>query len=113
MPSKQPQSQKPSASQPSGDANLLLAVASLVIVSALTAGACAWISGYVLSSFQDSQTMVLLITDAGLKSDDARLEGQLSSATLALQSVRDLGYALGFGALMVGVAVVVRFRRAK
>lgn len=110
---KQVQPLKPNASQPSGDANLLLAVASLVVVSALTAGACAWISGYVLSSFQDSQTMVLLITDAGLKSDDARLEGQLSSATLALQSVRDLGYALGFGALMVGVAVIVRFRRAK
>lgn len=113
MPSKQPQSPKPSASQPSGDDNLLLAVASLVIVSALTAGACAWISGYVLSSFQDSNTMVLLITDAGLKSDDANLERQLSSATLALQSVRDLGYALGFGALMVGVAVFIRYRRAK
>lgn len=110
---KKAQPQKPSVSQPSGDANLLLAVGSLVVVSAITAWACAWISGYVLSSFQDSQTMVLLITDAGLKSDDARLEGQLSSATLALQTVRDLGYALGFGALMVGVAVFVRFRRAK
>jgi len=106
------QSQSPKASQPSGDANLLLAVASLVIVSAITAGSCAWISGYVLSSFQDSNTMVLLITDAGLKSDDLKLEGQLSSATMALQAVRDVAYALGFGALGVGVAVFIRFRRS-
>lgn len=88
-----------------------MAVASLVIVSAITAASCAWISGYVLSSFQDSNTMVLLITDSGLKSDDVRLERQLSSATLALQTVRDVAYALGFGALGVGVAVVIRFRR--
>ena len=55
--------------------------------------------------------MVLLITDAGLKSDDANLERQLSSATAALQAVRDIGYALGFGALGVGVAVLIRYRR--
>ena len=110
---KKAPSPKPCTSQPSGDDNLLLAVGSLVVVSALTAGACAWISGYVLSSFQDSQTMVLLITDAGLRSDDANLERQLSSATEALKMVRDIGYALGFGALGVGAAVVIRFRRAK
>jgi len=56
--------------------------------------------------------MVLLITDAGLKSDDLKLEGQLSSATMALQAVRDVAYALGFGALGVGVAVFIRFRRS-
>ena len=105
------QSPKPSVSQPSGDANLLLAVGSLVVVSAITAGACAWISGFVLSSFQDSNTMVMLITDAGIKSDDVKLERQLSSATMALQTVRDIGYALGVGALGVGVAVLVRYRR--
>jgi hypothetical protein len=108
---RQSPSQKPS--QPSGDANLLLAVFSLVVVSAITAASCAWISGYVLSSFQDSSTMALLITDAGLKSDDAKLEGQLSSATLALQAVRDVAYALGIGAIGVGAAVFIRFRRAK
>jgi len=110
---KKARSPKPSTSQPSGDDNLLLAVGSLVVVSALTAGACAWISGYVLSSFQDSKTLVMLITDAGLKSDDANLERQLSSATVALNMVRDIGYALGFGALGVGAAVIIRFRRAK
>lgn len=109
---KQPPSPKPSRpSQPSGDANLLLAVAALVAVSAITAGACAWISGFVLASFQDSQTMALIITDAGLRSDDVKLEGQLSSATLALKMVRDIGYALGFGTLAVGVAVFIRYRR--
>lgn len=109
---KKAQSPKPSVSQPSGDANLLMAVVALVVVSAITAAACAWISGYVLASFQDSQTMALLITDAGLRSDDVKLEGQLSSATVALKMVRDIGWALGVGTLFVGVAVFIRFRRS-
>lgn len=112
MPKKAP-SQKPSVSQqPSGDGNLLFAVVALVVVSAITAAACAWISGFVLASFQDSNTMALLITDAGLKSDDVKLEGQLSSATVALKMVRDIGWALGVGTLFVGVAVFIRFRRS-
>lgn len=98
--------------KPSGDDNLLLAVASMVAVSTITAVACAFICEFVLSSFQDSQTMVLLITDAGLKSDDAKLEHQLSSATVALQTVRDIGLALGVGSFAVGVAVLVRYRRS-
>lgn len=86
---------------------------ALVLVSAITAAACAWISGFVLSSFQDSNTMALLITDAGIKSDDIKLEHQLSSATVALKMVRDIGWALGVGSLFVGVAVFIRFRRAR
>jgi hypothetical protein len=52
--------------------------------------------------------MVMLITDAGTKSDDAGLERQLTSATLGLKACRDLGWALAVGCLGVGVAVFLR-----
>jgi hypothetical protein len=102
---------KAKAKQPSGSDNLLLAVAALVVVCTVTAVACAWICSFVLSSFADSNTMALLITDAGVKSDDKNLEHQLSSATMALKTVRDIGWALGVGSLTVGVAVFIRYRR--
>jgi hypothetical protein len=91
--------------------NLLLAVVSLVAVSAVTAGFTAYICTYVLNSFQDSHTMALFITDTGIKSDDKNLEHQLSTATLALKFMRDIGWALGVGSLMVGVAVFFRQRK--
>jgi hypothetical protein len=102
---------KAKQSQPSGSDNLLLAVAALVVVCTITAGSCAYICEFVLGSFQDSNTMALLITDAGIKSDDKNLEHQLSSATMALKTVRDIGWALGVGSLSVGIAVFIRYRR--
>ena len=96
---------------PSGESNLLLAITALVIVSTIVAVSSAWICGFVLSSFQDSNTMALLITDAGLKSDDGKLEGQLTTATMALKTVRDIGWALGIGSLAVGISVFIRFGR--
>jgi len=57
--------------------------------------------------------MVLLITDAGLKSDDVKLEKQLSSATLALRTCRDLAMSLAVGCGMVGVAVGFRIWRGR
>jgi len=102
---------KPSA-QPKGSDNLLVALVSLLAVSAITAGFTAFTCTYVLASFQDSNTMALIITDAGLKSDDKNLEHQLSSATLALKFMRDVGWALGFGSLMVGISIFVRARKA-
>jgi hypothetical protein len=70
------------------------------------------ITDHILSSFANSETMALLITDAGTKSDDANLERQLTSATMGLRACRDLGWALAVGCLGVGVAVFLRFRRA-
>lgn len=93
-----------------GERNLLLTVATLVGVAGVTAFACAYICGFVLDGFANSQTMVLLITDAGLKSDDAGLERKLTAATAALATCRDLGLALGIGCLGVGVAVFLRLR---
>ena len=99
--------------QPSGgsESNVMWATVALLICSAVGAVSVAFITDHILSSFQDSNTMALLITDAGTKSDDANLERQLTTATLGLKACRDLGWALAVGCVGVGVAVFLRFRR--
>lgn len=52
--------------------------------------------------------MALLITDAGIKSDDANLERQLSSATAALKVSADVAYALVVASLMMAAALAWR-----
>jgi hypothetical protein len=90
---------------------MMWATVALLICSAVGAFSVAYISSYILSSFQDTNAMVMLITDAGTKSDDKNLERQLTSATLGLKACRDLGWALAVGCVGVGVAVFLRFRR--
>jgi proteasome assembly chaperone (PAC2) family protein len=99
------------AKQESGSANLLLAVTLLTGFAGLSALASAYIAGYVLDQLQSTDALVMIVTDAGLKSDSADLERNMSTATLALKSVRDLGWALAVGCLGVGVAVFLRSRR--
>lgn len=96
------------ASPASGDANLLWASVGLIVCSFIGAVGVYYLSSFVLDSFQDTNAMVMLITDAGTKSDDKNLERNLSAATLGLQACRDLGLALAVGCLGVGVAVSVR-----
>lgn len=93
------------------DTNLLWAVAILTVASGMSALGSAWICETVLSAFGNSQTMALIIVDGGkaLKSDDANLERQLSTATMALQTIRDFGWCLGAGCLGVLGAVIFRF----
>jgi len=88
------------------------ATVALVVCAGMAAFSVAIITDHILSSFANSNTMALLITDAGTKSDDAGLERQLTSATMGLKACRDLGWALAVGCLGVGVAVFLRFRRA-
>jgi hypothetical protein len=57
--------------------------------------------------------MAMLITDAGVLSDDKNLEGNLSVATQGLQVAKDFGLALTIGVVGVGLAVLVRIRRQK
>jgi hypothetical protein len=102
---------KPSSQQPSGGSNLLLAVCLLTAFAGLSAFASAYIAGYVLDQLQSTDALVMIVTDSGLKSDSKDLEQNMSAATLALKSVRDLGWALAVGCLGVGVAVFVRSRR--
>jgi len=102
--------QKPQAKE-SGSGNLLMAVILLTGFAGLSALSSAYIAGYVLETLQSRDSLVLIVSDAGLKSDSASVEQGLSSATLALRSVRDLGWALAVGCLGVGVAVFLRSRR--
>jgi len=94
----------------SADTNLLWAVVLLTLAAGASALGSAWICETVLSAFGSSQTMALIIVDGGkdLKSDDANLERQLSTATLALQTIRDFGWALAIGSFSVLAAVLVR-----
>ena len=104
--------QKPSPA-PSGGNNLLLAVCLLTAFAGLTAFASAYIAGVVLELLQSRDALVMIVTDAGIKSDSVSVEQGLSAATLALRAVRDLGWALAVGCLGVGVAVFIRSRRQK
>lgn len=96
---------------PSGDTNLLWATVLLIGCATVAAGSVAYISTYILDAFSSSSTMALLITDAGLRSDDSSLERQLTTATTGLKACRDLGWALAVGCVGVGVAVFLRLRR--
>ena len=95
------------------ESNLLLAVCLLTGFAGLTAITSAWTAGFVLDQLQNTDAMVMLVTDGGVKSDSQTLERNLSSATLALRSVQDLGLALAFGCLGVAVAVGLRLWRGK
>jgi hypothetical protein len=100
---------EPSASE----GNLLLAVCLLVGFAGMAAATTAYTSNFVLGQLQSTDALVMLVTDGGIRSDSASLERNLSSATLALQSVRDLGLALSFGCLAVAVAVGIRLWRGR
>jgi hypothetical protein len=103
--------QKPQAKE-SGSGNLLMAVILLTGFAGLSALSSAYIAGYVLDQLQSTDALVMIVTDGGkLKSDSADLERNMSTATLALKSVRDIGWALAVGCLGVGVAVFLRSRR--
>ena len=99
------------AKQEIGSANLLLAVTLLTGFAGLSALASAYIAGQVLEILQSRDALVMIVTDAGIKSDSVSVEQGLSVATLALKAVRDLGWALAVGCLGVGVAVFLRSRR--
>jgi hypothetical protein len=90
------------------DGNLLIAVGIILVVSCVCSIYTAWVVNGVLEAFASSQTMALLITDAGVKSDDANLERQLSSATAALKMSADIAYALVVASMMMGIALVWR-----
>lgn len=101
------------ASRPANVAgdNLLLAVCLLTGFAGLSALASAYVAGYVLDQLQNTEALALIVTDGGLRSDSANLERNMSWATAALKSVRDLGWALAVGCLGVGLAVIIRTLR--
>lgn len=99
--------------QPSADDNLVLVVCFLTAFAGLSAFASAYIAGVVLDTLQSRDSLVLIVTDAGIKSDSLSVEQGLSSATTALLAVRDLGMALSIGCLGIGLALGIRQYKAK
>jgi len=94
--------------QKSGDNNLLIAAVIILGISSICAVYTAWVVNEVLNAFSSTEAMVMLITDSGIKSDDLKTERQLSEATLALQTSRDIAVALVVASLMMGVALAWR-----
>ena len=60
-----------------------------------------------------TEALALIVTDGGLRSDSADLERNMSWASSALRSVRDIGWALAVGCIGVGIAVLIRLSRPK
>ena len=116
MAKAKPKAKPRSASKPTrpglpasaGEVNLMWALLGLLSISLLAAGFTAWTCDWVLSSFQNSNTMALLITDAGLKSDDKNLEANLTVATKTLGYLKDIGLAVVVGGTGIAVSLLVR-----
>jgi len=88
--------------------NLRLAVIGCVVVSMICALTVYLTADFILASFRSTEALVMLITDAGIRSDDKTLERNLSSATLALGTCRDICLALFLGCCLIGGAMVVK-----
>ena len=95
----------PNEKQKSGDNNLLISAGIILAISSVCAVYTAWVVNNVLNAFQSTEAMVMLITDAGIKSDDLKTERQLSEATLALQTSRDIALALVVASVMMALAL--------
>ncbi len=90
------------------DNNLLISAGIILGISSVCAIYTAWVVNQVLNAFASTEAMVMLITDSGIKSDDLKTERQLSEATLALQTSRDVAVALVVASLMMGIALAWR-----
>lgn len=108
MKSKRP-ANLPKNEKPKNDNNFYITIAGMILFTALASFAVAYISGFILSSFQDSHAMAMLITADGVKSDDKTLEHNLNTATQALITCRDLGWALAIGSVGMSVALFIRY----
>lgn len=86
--------------------NFLFAIVGILAITLVSSLFCSMTIGFILDSFQDSHCMALIITDAGLKSDDANLEHNLTSATQTLINLRDISLALFIGSCGVSIALL-------
>ena len=94
-----------------GNHNLHLCVVTLIVCTLVSAVAIICIVDFVQESFQSTNAMALIITDAGIKSDDANLERNLSVSSDALSMCKDFAWSLVVGLLVCLTAVVVRIKR--
>jgi hypothetical protein len=94
-----------------GNHNLHLCVVTLIVCTLVSAISIIWIVDFVQESFQSTNAMALIITDAGIKSDDPNLEHNLSVATDTLSMCKDFAWSLVVGLLVCLFAVGVRIKR--
>lgn len=99
--------------QDHGDSNLLWVVGVLLVMAC----SCAVYTGYIidktLTSLRTSNTMALLITSDGFRSDDAKLEAQLNQAQRALQDSADIALALTVACLIVAFGLILRIAMSR
>jgi hypothetical protein len=88
--------------------NLRLAVIGCVVVSMICALTVYLTADFILSALRSTDALVVLITDSGIRSDDLALEKNLSSATLALTTCRDVCLALFLGCCLIGGSLAVK-----
>lgn len=102
--------EKPSVPSVNADRNLVWSVGIILFLSCACALYTAYIIQFTLDSLGSSKTMALIIVDGGksFKSDDATLEHDLNSATLALRISIEVAYAMAISSLIMATGLVVR-----
>ena len=88
--------------------NFLIAIIGILAITLVSSLFCSLTIDYILQSFNNSHCMAMLITDAGIKSDDINLENNLSSATRTLITLKDISLALFVGSLGVSTALLCK-----
>jgi hypothetical protein len=88
--------------------NFLIAIIGILAITLVSSLFCSMTIDYILQSLNNSNCMVMLITDAGIKSDDINLERNLSSATQTLITLKDISLALFVGSLGVSTALLCK-----
>jgi len=88
--------------------NFLIAIIGILAITLVSSLFCSLTIDYILQSLNNSNCMVMLITDAGIKSDDINLENNLSSATQTLITLKDISLALFVGSLGVSTALLCK-----
>jgi len=91
--------------------NLFITLAGVIVFTAFASFFIAYVSSFILSSFENAHAMAMLITNDGIKSDDKQLEHNLNSATQALIFCRDLGWALGIGCVGMAISLIAKWRK--
>jgi hypothetical protein len=110
---KQKKRSNPSSAPSVHEDNLVIAIVIMITITALCSVVTAFILQETLDTFQDSNAMVMLITDSGIKSDDKDTERRLSSATMAMIHTRDVSIAMFVGILMAAAGMTYRFFKGK
>ena len=89
--------------------NLLVAVVGCILISSLASITVYLTSDLILKSLNNTDAMVVLITDKGIVSDDANLEKNLNNATAALVACRDIALGLSISCGLIFTALVLKW----